>query len=179
MRIIDEIFGLFDRFGDRDYGEAITQRDHALQAAHFAREDGASDTLIAAALLHDIGQFLDNAGEAAETEGRDARHEVNGGAWLARHFPIEVVEPVRMHVAAKRYLCAVEPGYGDALSAASLLSLRLQGGSFSPDETAAFAAQPFAAEAIRLRRYDDLGKQRDLAIAPLESYRALLEKLIL
>lgn len=179
MTIIDEIFGLFDRFGDRDYGEDITQRAHALQAAHFAREDRASETLIAAALLHDVGQFLNGAGEAAETEGRDARHEVNGGAWLARHFPASVVEPVRLHVAAKRYLCAVEPGYTEALSAASLLSLRLQGGPFTPEEARDFAALPFADEATRLRRYDDLGKQPDLTFAPLESYRGLLERLLL
>ncbi len=177
MTIIDEVFGLFGRFGDRDYGEAITQRDHALQAAHFARADGAPDTLIAAALLHDVGQFLDHAGEMAEAEGRDARHEINGGIYLNRHFPAAVVEPIRLHVAAKRYLCATEPAYRDTLSAASRLSLRLQGGPFTPDEAEEFTRQPFAAEAVRLRRYDDLGKQQGLIVAPLESYRDLLKSL--
>lgn len=177
MSIIDDVFGLFGRFGDRAYGEAVDQCAHALQAAHFARVDRASDALVAAALLHDIGQFLQNAGEAAEAEGRDARHETGGAAYLAPYFPQAVTEPIRLHVAAKRYLCAIEPGYHDGLSEASRLSLRLQGGAFSAEEAAAFAAHLFAADAIRLRRYDDLGKQRTLNVAPLESYRQMLEAL--
>jgi predicted HD phosphohydrolase len=119
MDIIDEIFALFAKYGDRGYGEDVNQREHALQAAHFAREAGEPDTLVVAALLHDIGQFLNEAGEAAEREGRDARHEVNGADLLARHFPEAVVAPVRMHVAAKRYLCAIDPAYHDGLSAAT------------------------------------------------------------
>jgi phosphonate degradation associated HDIG domain protein len=177
MDILDEVFGLFDRLGDRAYGEAVTQRAHALQAAHFAVVDGAPDSLVAAALLHDVGQFLDKAGEAAEAEGRDARHEDRGAAFLARHFPNAVIEPIRLHVAAKRYLCAVEPGYRAALSEASELSLRLQGGPFTPEEAEAFRALPHAEEAVRLRRYDDCGKQSGLAVASLESYRPLLKSL--
>jgi [1-hydroxy-2-(trimethylamino)ethyl]phosphonate dioxygenase len=179
MDIVDEVFALFDRFGDHEYGEAVTQRAHALQAAHFAVEDGAPGTLVAAALLHDVGQFLESAGEAAETENRDGRHEYSGARFLAEHFPPAVVDPIRFHVAAKRYLCAVEPGYHDGLSAASQLSLRLQGGPFTAKQAAAFADQPYAADAVRLRRYDDLGKQVDLAVAPLESYRTLLKSLLL
>lgn len=175
MDIVDEIFSLFARYGDRGYGEDVNQREHALQAAHFAREAGEPDTMIAAALLHDVGQFLNEAGEAAEREGRDARHEMGGAAMLERYFPASVVMPVRLHVAAKRYLCAIDPAYHDGLSAASKLSLRLQGGPFTPDEAAEFSRLPQADEAVRLRRYDDLGKQRDFAVPELESYRALLE----
>ena len=174
MDIIDTIFSLFAKYGGRDYGEDINQREHALQAAHFAREAGEPATLIAAALLHDIGQFLNEAGEAAERDGRDARHEIGGADLLARYFPGSVVEPIRLHVAAKRYLCAIDPAYHDGLSAASRLSLRFQGGPFLPHETEAFERQPYAAEAVRLRRYDDLGKQRDLTIPGLETYRTLL-----
>jgi len=177
MDIIDELFGLFSRFGDRDYGEAVSQRDHALQAAYFARIDGAADSVVAAALLHDIGQFLDDAGEAAEAEGRDARHEISGGDYLAPYFPPSVVEPIRLHVPAKRYLCAMEIGYRESLSAASELSLRLQGGPFNEAEAASFARLPFAADAVRVRRYDDLGKRQGLMLPPLESYRDLLESL--
>ncbi len=176
MDIIDELFGLFDRFGDRGYGEAVNQREHALQAAHFARADGAPDTLVAAALLHDVGQFLGGAGDAADREGRDARHEIGGGTFLERHFPPAVVEPVRLHVAAKRYLCAMEPGYHEALSQASLLSLRLQGGPYDRAEADAFARLPFAQDAIRLRRYDDLGKQVGMTVLRLGDYRPLLDK---
>jgi [1-hydroxy-2-(trimethylamino)ethyl]phosphonate dioxygenase len=175
MDIIDEIFVLFAKYGDRGYGEDVNQREHALQAAHFAREAGEPDTLIAAALLHDVGQFLNEAGEAAEREGRDARHEVNGADLLARYFPEAVVAPIRMHVAAKRYLCAIDPAYHDGLSAASRLSLRLQGGPFDAREAEDFSRLPYADEALRLRRYDDLGKQSDLAVVGLEEHRALLE----
>jgi phosphonate degradation associated HDIG domain protein len=177
MDIVDQIFGMFDRFGDLDYGEDVTQRDHALQAAHFAVQDEAPDALVAAALIHDVGQFIEQAGDAAETEGRDARHEHLGGGFLNRYFPPEVVEPIRLHVDAKRYLCATEPDYLEKLSKASSLSLTLQGGPFTAEEAAEFRTRPHAAEAVRLRRYDDLGKQRNMAVAPLESYRALLVSL--
>jgi phosphonate degradation associated HDIG domain protein len=177
MDIIDELFGLFARYGDRDYGEDVTQTEHALQAAHFAREAGEPDTLVVAALLHDVGQFLRGAGEVAEREGRDARHEVGGAAMLERYFPAAAVVPIRLHVAAKRYLCAIDPAYHDGLSEASRLSLSLQGGPFSLEEAEDFKKLPFSAEAVRLRRYDDLGKQRDLAVQGLEAYRPLLQKI--
>jgi [1-hydroxy-2-(trimethylamino)ethyl]phosphonate dioxygenase len=177
MDIVDRIFGLFDQFGDRSYGEAVTQRDHALQTAQFAVDDGAPQTLVAAALIHDVGQFLEQAGEAAEAEGRDARHEQLGAVFLRDHFPAAVVEPIRLHVDAKRYLCTVEPGYLQKLSDASRLSLGLQGGPFSPEEAEAFRILPHWQAALRLRRYDDLGKQDDMTIASLESYRPLLESL--
>ena len=175
MKLIDEMFAMFDRYGDRHYGEDVTQREHMLQSAWFARQDDAPDSLVAAALLHDIGQFLDEAGDAAETRGEDARHEESGFWFLRKHFPPDVVQPILLHVAAKRYLCAVEPGYLDTLSAASALSLNLQGGPFSAEEAADFAANPYAEAAVRLRRYDDLGKQRGLDVPPIEAYRPLLE----
>jgi phosphonate degradation associated HDIG domain protein len=177
MDIVDRIFGMFDRFGDASYGEAVSQREHALQAAQFAVNDNAPETLVAAALIHDFGQFLEQAGEAAEAEGRDAYHEQLGATFLAEFFPATVVEPIRLHVDAKRYLCAVEPGYLKKLSAASRLSLGLQGGPFSATEQEVFRALPHWEEAVRLRRYDDLGKRPDMTIAPLESYRTLLESL--
>lgn len=173
--VIDEIFAMFRKFGGVTYGEDVTQLAHVLQAAHCAREDEAPDSLIAAALLHDIGQFMDDAGNAAEKYGIDARHEVTGAAYLSHHFADEVVEPIRLHVDAKRYLCAIEPGYLASLSNASAISLALQGGVYSADEAAEFAARPFFAEAIRLRRYDDMGKRRGWHVPPLETYRDLLE----
>jgi phosphonate degradation associated HDIG domain protein len=175
MDIIDELFGLFAQYGDRAYGEAVNQREHALQVAHFARQAGEPDTLVAAALLHDVGQFLAGAGDAAERDARDARHEIQGADLLAAHFPETVIAPIRLHVAAKRYLCATDSGYHESLSDASKLSLRLQGGPFPPEEAERFLEVPFAAESLRLRRYDDLGKQRDLIVPTLEAHRALLE----
>lgn len=176
--MIDRIFSIMLEHGHLSYGEEITQLEHGLQCGQLAREDGAPDTLIAAALLHDIGQFIGDAGHAAEKLGVDARHEVTGARFLAKAFPEAVTEPVRMHVDAKRYLCAVEPGYGEALSDASRLSLRLQGGRMSGSEAAAFERQAGFEDALRLRRYDDLGKRQNWVVPDLESYRGLLRGLM-
>jgi phosphonate degradation associated HDIG domain protein len=177
-QIIDDIFALFRGSGSLSYGEDVSQMAHILQCGHLARIDGAPDALVAAALLHDVGQFLNDAGHAAEQKGIDARHEVTGAAYLAPFFPEAVTEPVRLHVEAKRYLCAVEPGYVEALSRASALSLRLQGGPHDAQEMTDFLALPAAKDAIRLRRYDDQGKRRDWDVPNLESYRPLLESLL-
>jgi phosphonate degradation operons associated HDIG domain protein len=177
--MIDKIFSIIRGSGHLTYGEDVTQLEHVLQCGHLAREDGAPDTLVAASLLHDIGQFIDDAGNAAEQRGVDARHESVGAAFLAKAFPDAVTQPVRLHVDAKRYLCAVEPGYREALSRASELSLQLQGGPMDKHEVAAFEQTPFFAEAIRLRCYDDAGKRQNWAVPELETYRPLLEGLML
>ncbi|WP_240198061.1 HD domain-containing protein [Novosphingobium sp. P6W] len=176
--MIDTIFNLINRFSDERYGEDVTQLEHVLQCAELARLDGAPDSLIAAALLHDIGQFIEEAGEAAETHGIDARHEISGAAFLAPHFTSEVTEPVRLHVAAKRYLCAVEPGYTEMLSRASVLSLNLQGGPMSPQEITQFEGEAAFESSVRLRRYDDQGKRNGWDVPDLESYRPLLWSLM-
>lgn len=173
----DQIQMMFDRFGPEYYGENATQLAHALQCAYLARRDRCSDSLVAAALLHDIGQFIDDAGNAAERLKMDARHEVTGADFLGNWFGPAVTEPVRMHVDAKRYLCAAEAGYAEGLSGASLLSLRLQGGPMSDEEAQRFAAQPFFEDALRLRRYDDAGKQKGLQVPTLDTYFEMLESL--
>lgn len=174
---VDEIFRAFAERGGDFYGENVSQLDHALQCAFLASGEGASDHLTAAALLHDIGHLFEGRGEAAEREGRDARHEAHGARMLRQWFGPDVAGPVALHVAAKRYLCATEPGYEAALSPASRLSLQLQGGRFAPEERQQFERSPFAADAVRLRRWDDAGKIPDLAIPELEHYRPLLERL--
>ncbi|BBC71970.1 phosphohydrolase [Altererythrobacter sp. B11] len=177
--MIDSIFALFRRFGEEHYGENASQLQHALQCAQLAREHGCADSLVAAALLHDVGQFLNDAGNAAVKLNRDARHEITGAAFLARGFPREVTEPVRLHVDAKRYLCTVQRDYEAGLSEASLLSYRLQGGRMSEEELAAFRNEDFFEEALLLRRFDDSGKRPDWAVPGLESYRDLLQSLLL
>ncbi|OGN51467.1 MAG: metal-dependent phosphohydrolase [Caulobacterales bacterium RIFOXYB1_FULL_67_16] len=171
------IFDLFERSGGDTYGEAVTQLDHALQTAHHARAAGDPDALVAAALLHDIGHLLQKHGQDAADRGIDALHERIGAAWLAQAFAPEVSEPVRLHVEAKRYLATAEPGYADALSPASLQSLGLQGGPMSEDEAAAFRAHPHFETAVRLRRYDEMGKTEGAVIAPLSAYRDMLTAL--
>ncbi len=176
--VIDEICDLFDRFGAEYYGEHASQLAHALQCAYLARQDDCSESLIAASLLHDIGQFLDDAGNAAEDLNLDARHETTGAAFLSLYFPEEVTEPVRLHVNAKRYLCATEAGYLEGLSGASRLSLNLQGGPMTDAQARDFEALPYAQDAIRLRRFDDAGKQSGITVPDLASYLPLLEKVM-
>jgi len=172
MTIVDEILGLFARRGAATYhGEAVSQTEHALQAAELAEREGAPDHLIVAALLHDLGHLLDGQDEDLAARGIDGGHEEAGCAWLARHFGPEVTEPVRMHVAAKRYLCTVDPTYLDGLSPASRLSLSLQGGPMSAQGRAAFERHPAHADAIRLRRWDDAAKVPGLDVPGLEHYR--------
>lgn len=176
--MIDSIFSLFDTFGSEHYGENANQLQHALQCAKLAQDHGCEPSLIAAALLHDIGQFIDDAGNAAEKLNHDARHEITGAAFLAHSFSPEVTEPVRLHVDAKRYLCSLDPAYEAGLSGASLLSLRLQGGPMNEEEVAAFRAEPFFEQAVQLRHFDDAGKRPDWVVPGLESYRGMLQSLL-
>lgn len=175
MSIAEEIIALYRRRGAATYGEGVTQNEHALQSAWLAEKSGAGPALIAAALLHDIGHLLHDLPEDIAEQGIDTRHESLASAWLSRHFGPELTEPVQLHVAAKRYLCAVEPGYLDALSDASRLSLTLQGGPMSAEEAAAFGALPRAQEAVRLRRWDDEAKQIGLKTPDFEHFRANIE----
>jgi phosphonate degradation associated HDIG domain protein len=174
--VVDQVFDAFESHGAAAYlGEPVTLRQHMLQSAAAAETDGAGDELVAAALLHDIGHLLHDEREDAAQHGIDTHHEEIGFRFLERHFPASVVDPVRLHVAAKRYLCAVDPDYQSRLSQASLLSLQLQGGPMSTEETAAFEQQPHWREACWLRQWDDLGKDPDADVPPLEHYRAVLE----
>jgi len=178
MRPITEILTLFQERGDGAYfGEPVTQTEHALQTAWRAKQEGAAPELIVAALLHDVGHLLHQRGENVADQGIDARHEIIGAKWLARFYGPEVTEPVRLHVAAKRYLCGVNAVYAAQLSPASQQSLLLQGGPLSPGEADVFAREPHSEAAVLLRRCDDAAKIRGLQVSPLEDYRALLEQL--
>jgi gamma-butyrobetaine dioxygenase len=178
MDCVDEIFALFEGHGKAAYfGESVSQEEHALQTAYFATAEGAPEALVVAALVHDIGHLIDARSDAAEC-GIDARHEEVGYAWLARFFPLAVTEPVRLHVAAKRYLCAVDPDYRRGLSPASVRSLELQGGPFSIEEAGVFLRGAFGNDAVRLRHWDDQGKVRSLVVPGLAAYRdSLLRQL--
>ena len=177
--VIDEIFARFQAEGDALYlGEPVTVSEHMLQSAVFAQRDGAPRELVAAALLHDYGHLIHDLPEDSAEHGVDTRHEEVGFAFLERWFPPDVTEPIRLHVAAKRYLVAVDPDYRVTLSSASLLSLELQGGPMSAAEVETFEARPHAAAACRLRRYDDGGKDPSADMPPLESYRNLLTSLL-
>jgi len=179
MSMADEIFALYGtRASGSYYGEPVSMLEHGLQAALFARDNGASEALIIAALLHDIGHLVDTGvPEAIEDWKQDARHEDVGSRWLAAHFGPEVSEPVRLHVAAKRYLCATDPAYFAELSAASVHTLGLQGGPMSRAEVAAFERETHYLDAVRLRRWDDMGKVAGLETPELGTYRSMIESL--
>lgn len=177
--LVDEIFRVFREYGSGAYlGEPVSLTEHMLQSAYAAEQDGAPPRLVAAALLHDYGHFIHEHEEDAAEHGIDTRHEDVGHAFLSEHFGPEIAEPIRLHVAAKRYLCATDPAYLGELSPASLHSLELQGGPYSAAEVAAFEASPHAEDAVRLRRYDDVGKVEGLDTPDLEHYRPVLEAAI-
>ena len=178
MTVVDEVFAFYRRRGDAAYfGEAVSMTEHGLQAAHFAELAGASVHVVAASLLHDIGHLIATVPDDIEEWTVDARHEETGARWLARRFGVELSEPVRLHVPAKRYLCAVDEDYFARLSPASVVTLKLQGGPMSAQEVSRFEAEPFHREAVLLRRSDDQGKIAGLVTRSLEDYRGLLESL--
>ena len=170
------IFEIFAAKGGEAYfGEPVSQLEHALQTAYHAERANASPSLVVAALLHDIGHLLHELPEHVADLGIDARHEDVGHAWLAQYFGPEITAPVRMHVDAKRYLCATDAAYLRRLSPASVQSLQLQGGPFTAGEASAFEARPFARDAVRLRRWDDLAKIPGMAVPGLEHYKDKIE----
>ncbi len=170
MEAVQALRELFEDKGAMRYGEAVNQTEHALQGAAAAEAEGATAALVLATLLHDVGHMLHRDAGTAYVQGIDDRHEVIGARWLARWFGPEASEPVRLHVAAKRYLCHAEPGYLEALTPVSRRTLELQGGPMSADEAARFIALPHAPEAARLRRYDEAAKVAGAATPDLEHF---------
>jgi phosphonate degradation associated HDIG domain protein len=175
---VDQVFELLAAGGGAAYfGEPVTVLEHSLQAAWFVQRSNASAALVAAALLHDLGHLMHSEGEDVAHRGLDTHHEELGAEALAGHLPASVLDPIRMHVAAKRYLCFTEPDYLAGLSPASLESLALQGGPMTVSEAEEYLALPHAREALSLRRADDAAKVPGLSIPGLESYRALVSAL--
>jgi [1-hydroxy-2-(trimethylamino)ethyl]phosphonate dioxygenase len=171
--LVDDVLRMFRLNGGSLYGgEGVTQLEHGLQAAMLAEQEGAPSELIVAALLHDVGHLLHDLPDDAPDAGIDDAHEELGAKWLESRFPPEVLEPVRLHVAAKRYLCGAEPDYERSLSEPSRVSLALQGGPMSADECEAFRNAPHFDAAVRLRRWDDWAKVTGLETPSLEHFAA-------
>ncbi len=173
---VTEALRLYQEQGNKSYTEAVCQTDHALQSAYLAEQESGEAELIAAALLHDIGHMLQKLGEDAALRGVDDKHENIAAGWLKRHFTERVAETVRLHVDAKRYLCAVRPGYFEDLSEASVRSLGLQGGPMSDAEITAFEALPHAQDAIKLREWDDRAKIVGQDTPDMAHFRPYLEQ---
>lgn len=181
---IDDIEQFMQRQGGALYGgEAVSQLEHALQAAHLAEQAGEPAQLITAALLHDLGHLIEAERPAHQRIDKaadvDGLHEFIVLPFLRGTFDASVLEPIRLHVQAKRYLCLIEPSYWGALSDASKYSLEQQGGVFSQLEGEKFIAQPHADSAVRLRRYDDLAKTPGAITPPWLHFRSIMSQAVL
>ena len=171
MLTLEDIEMLFARHGSAQYsGEPVTQLEHALQSAHLAEQSGADDALVTACLLHDLGHLLNEQGETPTLRGIDDTHQYYALPFLRGLLPDAVLDPIKLHVDAKRYLCAANPTYHARLSEDSKRSLALQGGTYGAADAAAFLARPGARDAVLLRQWDDLAKQADLATPPLAHF---------
>jgi phosphonate degradation associated HDIG domain protein len=167
----EDIAQLFGARGAEQYsGEPVTQLEHALQTAALAEAEGAEDELVTAALLHDLGHLLHDLGQSPTLRGVDDVHQYRAIPFLRALFAQPVLGAISGHVDAKRYLCATRPGYLAALSEDSRRSLQLQGGIFSAEEAETFIARPGAAQAVRLRVWDDLAKVDGLPTPPLAHF---------
>ncbi len=168
---LSDIERLFEERGHEQYsGEPVTQLQHALQTAALGEAEGASDALVTAALLHDLGHLLHDLGDTPSLQGVDDVHQYRALPFLRGLFDDEVLNAIKLHVDAKRYLCATRSGYHASLSVDSKRSLVLQGGVFSADEAAAFIAQPGAQDSVRLRLWDDLAKDANMTTPPLSHF---------
>ena len=177
--VIDYIAEIFERRGAEAYlGDAVTMSEHMLQSAANAEAVGAPPAEIAAALLHDVGHFSGEFPEDMVLAGTDNHHDQMGARILKPFFPASLVEPVRLHVAAKRYLCTVQEPYYGRLSEASKETFRLQGGQMSKSEVERFEAEPHGAAAVRVRKWDDAGKGVGTTTHPFQHYLPLLRALL-
>ena len=174
---LDDIRSLFERHGNLAYsGEPVTQLEHALQSGALAEAAGASEELVAAAFLHDLGHLLNLQGETPTERGIDDLHQYFALPFLRPVLSDAVLEPIRLHVDAKRCLCAIDETYFGQLSADSVRSLELQGGIFSKEEADAFLRKPYAEDALNLRKWDDRAKERNRATPDLDHYLGVVER---
>ena len=174
----DTLFDLMARRGSGLYGlSAVTQIEHALQSAKLATDRGLSDELVIAALFHDVGHLFIGDDKNLAAEGIDDLHEETAAKALAQVYGAAVAEPVRLHVAAKRYLCGANPDYYGKLSQDSKDSLALQGGPMRAGELADFDRLEHRAAALALRIIDDEAKVEGLATPALETYRDMAARL--
>ncbi|KPQ37051.1 MAG: putative HD phosphohydrolase [Phormidesmis priestleyi Ana] len=175
MPSIQDLLTTLSTNGSAQYGhEAVTQRMHALQCATLAESALAPPALVVACLLHDFGHVVHSLGDDAVERGINDRHEKRALSYLDDLFVEAVTRPIRLHVRAKRYLCAVDSSYWDGLSPASKRSLELQGGIFSEEEAIEFINQPYAKDAVQLRIWDDLAKNPNMTTPDFHHFLPVL-----
>ena len=173
--VVEFLADIFLRRGSEEYlGEPVTMEQHMLQAAHFAESAGEDEVVVVAALLHDIGHFTSEFGSYSPDDTEDRHHEEAGAQVLEGLFPLLVIDCIRYHVAAKRYLCAVNAHYFDKLSAASVHSLELQGGPMRPREVGKFEQIDNLTDIVKVRRFNDAGKECSLHTKPFSHYAPMV-----
>ena len=179
LNIVNHIEDIFNRRGAESYlGEDVTMAQHMLQAAQCAEESGADESLIVAALLHDIGHYKNEIPETALAKGINNYHEEAGANFLEDYFPVSVIEPIRQHVSAKRYLCAVKSNYFQSLSVASVHTLNLQGGPMNENEIKEFEKNAYLDDCVKLRYCDEGAKDPERIHPQFSYFRALVESLV-
>ena len=177
--IISELEALFSRWGTNKYDEQVSQIEHAVQCADYARIDNADDELIVATLLHDIGHLLELENQAGKVNlAKNDAHESTGASFLAQHFTSAVTAPIALHVEAKRFLCTTEATYFDTLSPASVRSLEIQGAKMSDSEVERFSRHPARERAVALRRWDELGKDLEPSGLTFADFREHIRRCI-
>jgi phosphonate degradation associated HDIG domain protein len=170
---------IFERRGGEEYlGEPVTMAEHMLQGAHLAEQQGESEEIVVATLLHDIGHFTSEFGTFSMEDTHDKHHEEAGAEILEQFFPSIVTDCVRHHVAAKRYICATDPKYFGQLSVASIHSLKLQGGPMNAEEVAAFERHPNAREIVKVRYLDDAGKVAGMVTPGFAHYAPMVQRVV-
>jgi predicted HD phosphohydrolase len=175
-QIIEEILGAYETGGDLDYGENISMREHMLQTACLAEQGGNEERIIVAALLHDYGHLVCDQPNNIFAEGSDNFHETVGARALESWFDEGIVGAIRLHVDAKRYLCAANPKYLAKLSDASITTLGVQGGPMNREEMVGFREQVGYEMALTIRVYDDLGKEPRMLRPKLPHYVPMLRR---
>jgi len=179
QNIVAFLGDIFERRGGEEYlGEPVTMAEHMLQGAYIAEQRGEDETIIVATLLHDIGHFTSEFGTFSMNDTKDKYHEEAGARILQRFFPSLVTDCVRLHVAAKRYICATDPDYFGQLSEASIHSLKLQGGPMNAAEVAAFEKHPNLREIVKVRYLDDAGKVAGMKIPGFDHYAPMIQRVV-
>lgn len=177
--IVAFLADIFERRGGEEYlGEPVTMAEHMLQGATIAERNGMDEVIVVAALLHDIGHFTSEFGMFTMDDRKDRLHEEAGAEVLERFFPTLVIDCVRHHVAAKRYLCATRPEYFGRLSDASIHSLNLQGGPMSVEEAADFARNPNLPQILQVRYLDEAAKRDDMETPPFAHFAPMVQRVV-
>ena len=174
MNVIEKIIDKFQNNKSLYIGEKVTIAEHMIQSAMMAEKTKSKDTLICSCLLHDYGHFILEDPDALVREKKDGKHEDVGYEYLKKYFKEEIVEPIKNHVLAKRYL-ARDQKYFNLLSPASITSLKLQGGLMSDDEAQTFEKNKYFKDSIKLRRFDEAAKNEGVKIKDIIEYKSLLQ----